>query len=413
MSPVPPSLAAYAPAALAPAILALGSYVAILAWKARAAFAYVADEQRSDDGVAQAQEPYALTVLQPILSGDPTLEACLGTNLAAHGDDTTFVWLVDEDDEEALRIANKLQRPGVSIVTCAAAEPGVNPKVDKLELALREVSTEFVAVLDDDTTVGALHMGRAVEVLRGADCEGGLYTGLPTYRADASGGGRVGAGLITAFVNSSSALTYLPAARSGPPITLNGMFYVTQTDVLRSIGGFTAIRQELCDDLAMAQLYQRADRPIHQGSMAQLLCTGGMDLGSYVERMHRWFVFAKVLVRRMRQRQRIRLGITLGAPPLLLWVSVIYALQSLPVAAALLVVLVGRHAALVNLLRVTREPRGAGSPAAKLNPFTAILSELLLPLHALHAALRPTIQWRTRRMRVRRDGSFESLPEKP
>ena len=387
----------------------------IFAWKTWAALVYARNERRALEGGEQL--PFELTVLQPILSGDPTLEACLRANVEAHGDGTEFVWLVDESDAEALRVAGELQRPGVSVVQCAPADPGVNPKVDKLERALENVRTEFVAVLDDDTTVGSTHMRRAVQVLRGSSCEGGLYTGLPTYRAEASGGpraaGRVGAGLITAFVNSSSALTYLPAAHSAPPITLNGMFYVTRTDVLRSIGGFTAIRQELCDDLAMAQLYQRADRPIHQGSMAQLLCTGEMGIGPYVKRMHRWFVFAKVLVRRMSQRQRMRLGITLGAPPLLLWVGLACALQSAPVAIALLAILIGRHAAIAKLLDVTREPRDAPCPAATLNALSTVVSELLLPFHALHAWLRPTIQWRTRRMRVRRDGSFESLPKKP
>ncbi len=396
--------------------LALGGYVLLLAWKARAAYAYAAGEKRAFEAEAPTGEPYALTVLQPILSGDPTLESCLRANLEAHGADTTFLFLVDDDDAEAHRIAKTLERPGLSIQSYPAAQAGINPKVDKLERAFADVTTEFVAVLDDDTTVGEEHMRRAIAVLRSPDWEGGLYTGLPTYRAELSPdqgiSDRVGAGLITAFVNSSSALTYLPAARSSPPITLNGMFYVTRSEVLRSIGGFTAIREELCDDLAMAQLYRRADRTIRQGSMAQLLFTGGMGLGAYVTRMHRWFVFAKVLVRRASQSQRIKLGVTLGLPPVLLWIAASGALVSWPVAAALIAVLVMRHFILRSLLSLTREARDPAGPAARLNPISSVLSELLMPLHALHAAVRPTIRWRTRRMRVRRDGSFESLPER-
>jgi ceramide glucosyltransferase len=396
--------------------LALGAYVLVTAWKSWAAFAYARGELGALREAAEGTEPYDLTVLQPVLSGDPTLEASLRTNLEMHGGDAAFHLLVDDDDAEAQRVTAKLQRPGVTIKSYSAAEPGVNPKVDKLERAFADVVTEFVAVLDDDTTVGPLHMRRAIEALRREGCEGGLYTGLPTYRAELSSGqgwsDRVGAGLIAAFVNSSSALTYLPAAHAAPPITLNGMFYVTRSEVLRSIGGFTAIREELCDDLAMAQLYRRADRTIHQGAMAQLLMTGGMGFGAYVTRMHRWFVFAKVLVRRASQSERVRLGITLGAPPVLLWIAALGALTSWPRAAALGAVLFLRHAVLASLLRVTREVREPGGHAAKLHPVSSVLSELLMPFHAIHAALRPTIRWRTRRMRVRRDGSFESLGER-
>lgn len=402
--------------------LALLGYAALLTWKARGAFAYIRDEGRPIGAESPPVEPYELTILQPILSGDPTLEATLAANLAAREVGTTFAWLVDDDDVEGQRIARKLQGPGVSVVSYPAAEPGVNPKTAKLERAFADVSTEFVAVLDDDTTVGADHLRWAVQTLRRTSCEEGIYTGLPTYCTNrdplspgdrASRGGRIGAALIAAFVNSSSALTYLPAAHSAPPITLNGMFYVTRSSVLRSIGGFAAIRAELCDDLALAQLYQRADRPIHQGSMAQLLSTGGMGLASYAKRMHRWFVFAKVLVGRASRRQRIQLGIKLGAPPMLLWVGVLCAIFSWPVALLLATVLGARHAVLLTLLRATREPRAGAGPSARLHPVGSPLSELLLPFHALHAALRPTIQWRTRRMRVRRDGSFASLPEKP
>lgn len=93
--------------------LPLLGYVALFAWKARAAFAYAREENRSIGDVAADHKPYELTVLQPILSGDPTLESCLEANLSAHGEGTAFLWLVDDDDAEAQRIAEKLRRPGV------------------------------------------------------------------------------------------------------------------------------------------------------------------------------------------------------------------------------------------------------------------------------------------------------------
>lgn len=388
---------------------AMATYAGLLAQKARAATLYVREERES----FQNKKPSGdLTILQPIVSGDGALERCLraSAELARHG--TQLVWLLDEGDEEAHRIARDLDRPGVTIQIVQAAPPGINPKVDKLRRGFENVHTEYVAVLDDDTTVGTRHLDRALQVLASDAGRGGLYTGLPTYRAEPAS---VGGSLVAAFVNSSSVLTYLPPAHAGPPITLNGMFYVTRADDLRALGGWSAIADQLCDDLALARLYRGANRPIHQGAMAQVLYTGPMDLRGYFRRMHRWFFFALVLLRGLNRSQRVQLAWSLGAPPLLLWLSLAGALASRPLTVAFALLIMARHWALSALLVATREVEETSedrtSHGAEVFPISSIFTELLQPLHAIHAYLVPTIRWRAHRMRVRRDGSFETLPK--
>ena len=348
-----------------------------------------------------------LTILCPILSGDPTMEPCLYEVARGAPRGIQLVWLVDEDDAEGRRIADAFDSAeiacSVRVELCPPAPPNSNPKSDKLARALPHVATEFVAVLDDDTIVGAVHLAAAIAALEGRGTgPADLYTGLPTYSSE----GGVGSHLVAAFVNSSSSLTYLPPAALVAPITINGMFYVTRTEALRRLGGFEAIREELCDDLAMAQLFVRSGKAIQQGATAQRLRSGGMGLGAYVTRMHRWFVFANVLFRGLPLGRRLGYGAALGAPPLLLWGSFAAAATGAASPLAVVALLALRHALLLDLLRRTRE---FGSPVPSLHVVFSVVTELAQPLHALHATLRPVIRWRSRMMRVNPDGTFQSL----
>ncbi len=56
-----------------------------------------------------------LTIKQAILSGDPLLESRLEANLD-NLPGQNFLWLIDEDDAEALRIAGKQKRPQIRVV---------------------------------------------------------------------------------------------------------------------------------------------------------------------------------------------------------------------------------------------------------------------------------------------------------
>src|SRR5579884_4378959 len=89
---------------------------------------------------ADAGKPPAaasVSILQPILSGDPSLAQCLEENLLTpHPVPVEFVWLVDADDAAGLAICRDLiaRHPAarVRLLTSPPPAPHASPKMLKL-----------------------------------------------------------------------------------------------------------------------------------------------------------------------------------------------------------------------------------------------------------------------------------------
>lgn len=352
--------------------IALGLYLAILGAKLALARRTIATHPENDTA------PGEVTVMQPILGGDPTLADALRQNLEQV--DARFLWLVDDDDVDGQQVAEALKNERVMIVHCPPVAGNANPKTVKLQRGLSLVETEYVAVLDDDTILTPDHLGRARFALRSCT----LYTGLPHYLP----GTNVWSSLVAHFVNNNSVLTYLPLLPLVGPLTINGMFYVMRTADLRAMGGFAPILGALSDDYALATLVKRHGGTIRQGITKQVLRTTVTGPAQYVRLMHRWFLFANTLVRDQMFGVQLLLFIALGLPPILLWIGFATLSYALPV------VLLVRHLML----------RAAGQ--TRLSIFTSIVAELLQPLHWLHALLQHTLRWRTRRIALAADGTF-------
>jgi len=329
-----------------------------------------------------------ITVLQPILGGDPFLEEALRRNVR-HA--ARFLWLVDEDDADGRRVAQCVaaDAANVDVLLCPSFPANLNPKTAKLQRGLERVESEYVAVLDDDTMLADGHLQRAMFALR--TCT--IYTGLPCYLR----GENLWSSLVTHFVNNNSILTYLPLLPFVEPLSINGMFSAMRTGELRAMGGFEPIVRELCDDYALARLVVRNGGTIRQGITPQFLRTTVPGAAPYVRLMHRWMLFANVLVRDQPPRTQLLLFVFLGLPPFLLWLTMLC-------PPLLVVLLVARHFA---LRRLHRQVFGA---QAELHWLTSIASELLQPLHWLHACVQRTLRWRTRRITIGRDGTFSHDP---
>ena len=71
------------------------------------------------------QPPRLVSILQPILSGDPTLPQTLAHNLAARSTYAReFIWLVDEDDAAG---QTNLPRPDRRSPRCASPPASASP----------------------------------------------------------------------------------------------------------------------------------------------------------------------------------------------------------------------------------------------------------------------------------------------
>lgn len=73
-----------------------------------------------------------LIIAQAILCGDPLLESRLAENLSALPDQK-LLWLIDEADTEAQRIANAIKATSVEVILCTTFPHAMNPKLWKLQ----------------------------------------------------------------------------------------------------------------------------------------------------------------------------------------------------------------------------------------------------------------------------------------
>lgn len=303
--------------------------------------------------------------------------------------------MIDADDAEARRITEALANERARVLECPPAAGNLNPKTCKLHKGLADVETPLFAVLDDDTLLADRNLEKAIFALKTCD----LYTGLPCYLP----GENLWSSLVAHFVNNNSILTYLPLLPLVGPVSLNGMFYALRTDTLKRFGGFGLILDQLCDDYALARLVRSHRGTIRQGITPQRLRTTVGGSTHYFRLMHRWFVFANVLAGDQPPAVLFVIFFFLGLPPILLWLGLLILSGGFAGILVLFTTLLLRHLALQSLHR---------SVLGDLPGFSwniSILAELLQPLHWLHAVCQHTIRWRTRRIRVGRDGTFTYL----
>ncbi|KTF37683.1 glycosyltransferase family 21 protein [Xanthomonas vesicatoria] len=380
------------------AVLALAAlYLSLLLFKTAAVLWVMRNAHaRPARGFAGTQAEVA--ILQPILGGDAHLHSVLAANLQAlpHAQ---FWWLLDADDAAGNAVADALaiQHPQMRItrMLVPAAPPNINPKAWKLEYALAQVQAPICLILDDDAQLSEPALLQLLHDLGRAD----VVTALPYYCDSDTLAGR----LLSQFVNNNAALTYLGWLPFAAPLTINGMCYAVRTAQLRAWGGFAGLLEQLTDDLAVATLVRERGGRLWQSTAPVAMRTAMPDLGSYTRQMHRWMLFALILLRRQRVRTRSAIGLLQGLPPLMLVAVLIGTClwPSWPVLAGLVTTVVVRASLLCAVQwRVTG--------ALRHRPLWSLCAECLQPLHLLHAAMVRTIRWRSRRYRVLSNGCFRA-----
>jgi ceramide glucosyltransferase len=380
--------------------VATGLYLGLLLFKAYFAVVALKANQRTTTHALQPGWMTEVSILQPILSGDPHLPQVLEDNLRALAE-ARFFWLIDDEDGVAQTLTqalvHKYPERHIQIQCLPKAPEGTNPKSFKLQAVLAEVNTRVLLVLDDDARLSTT----ALEELICALEQGDLVTALPCYREAIGLGGR----LLAQFVNNNAALTYLPLLPFANPISINGMCYALSTQRLKELGGFSNILTHLTDDLAMARLLLRHHARLVQSTACVEVQTGIPDLSAYVRQMHRWFLFATLLLHTQSGQMKALIGLLQGLHPWLLWLLIVLSFSTPATGLTLGLVLLIRSGVLCGLQwRLTGRVRH--------RPLLSVISELVQPLHFLHATLQRTIRWRTRVYRVRDNDDFVSLSGK-
>ncbi len=272
---------------------------------------------RAAVSTGQQTPPAAVTVVQPILSGDPSLgdnlraNARLKTTLPLH-----WVWMVDADDAPGRRLADEIladlartdpaARARVEVRLAPPVPARVNPKTFKLRLAWEALpaaatrAESFFGVLDDDPRVCSGQLETAVNALRRDDAAG-LAFGLPYYLSFDT----FWSALVSTFVNRNSLWSYLPILRLGPPMTINGMFWLARAEAIVALDGFRAVEASVCDDYAVARGVRAAGFELRQTAVVHPLRTGVADGRAYDRLLTRWFIFPQVSLLRHEPRRRL------------------------------------------------------------------------------------------------------------
>ncbi len=350
------------------------------------------------------QPPALVSILQPILSGDPTLPATLGHNLHLQGPSPVeFLWLVDEDDDPGQAICRELQaeHPDAQIRLLLSPPPpqGVNPKTFKLIAGLDLARGDVVCVLDDDTMLPEDWQAACLPSLAAPGV--GLAFGLP-YQVNFGG---FWSSLIAYFVNSNSLLTYIPYTTLHPPVTINGMFYAARRETWDVVGGFRGLEPILADDFAVAQRFRTHGFHLAQTPLRHAISTQVNGPRRYLSLIQRWFIFPRESIMRHLPwpEQTLVYGLALlpalgplvGLVGLLLW-------PSWPVAVLLAAYLIYSYAIFAHFNHAYLR---RASPWGR--SWLVTLLQLVFPLQLLAALLLPQrIVWRGHVMAVEKGGGF-------
>ncbi len=239
--------------------------------------------------------PQRISILQPILSGDPTLARCLERNLQIQSRyELEYIWLIDADDAEAKRLCSELidrfPNRDVKLLQLPPPDPRCSPKTTKLIAGAERATGDVICVLDDDTM---LPNGGLEQCLPYLDHPGvGLAFGLPYYVHF----GNVWSALVACFVNSHALMTYIPYTALVEPFTINGMFFAVRRATLDDVGGFRGLETALMDDFAIARRFRSHGYRLAQTPLLHPISNHVSGPGHYVRLLQRWFIFPRETV---------------------------------------------------------------------------------------------------------------------
>jgi ceramide glucosyltransferase len=371
---------------------------------------YLIIEHFFDRESAQPDPPQlgsSASIIQPILSGDPTLWDCLERNLQMKSRHSIeFIWAIDDDDPDALvgcqDLVSRYPQVKIELLSLPPSPPLVSPKTFKLIAGIERAHGEIIAFLDDDTILNDGDLDRAIPYLERPEI--GAAFGLPYYINFSN----VWSTLVACVVNSSSLLTYIPYTFITEPFTINGMFYVMKREVLEQIGGFTGLESAIADDFAIAHHirshgYKLAQTPVCHGISTQI-----RDAKHYFNLLNRWFIFPQVsILKSVTVWELVVFYCTALIPTMVPLIIVVY----LAIFPSIYTTVYGAVYFAINayiLTQFNRKYLNGATPEHLI--FLLTIVQIIMPFHIIVALLSPKkIDWRGNILNLKSDGSFEFI----
>ena len=345
------------------------------------------------------------TVVQPILSGDTRLEDDLSANLK-NTDEMKFIWLVDKSDclarqtvENILKNKNYSSRVEVFYLDDVPQE--VNPKVFKLSQAIKKIKTEYTVILDDDAVIDRKKLDELS--IYEKDKDEWIVTGIP-YNYNIKG---FYSKLISAFINSNSIFSYFSMSFLKENKTINGMFYILRTDILKKYSAFEEIKYWLCDDLALATYLLSKNVKIIQSTIFCNVRNTVPNFRKYILLMKRWLLFSNVYMKNAFSIKFLFIILLpVFLPAILLFLSFYFGINHFIMVIVLFVGKVGLfHIVRLFIYQSEIQKKGNFFHKADELPYE-LASEFLLPFILVYTLLTPpVIIWRNKKIRVK-DGKI-------
>ena len=354
------------------------------------------------------------TAVQPILSGDTRLEEDLTANLK-NTEDMKFIWLLDKSDSTAIKTVEKILEKEnysdrVEVYKLDDVPQEVNPKIFKLAQIVDKIKTEYTIILDDDSVMDRKRLDELS--IYEKDKSEWIATGIP-FNSNISG---FYSKLISAFINSNSIFSYFSMSFLKENRTINGMFYILRTDILKRYNAFEEIKYWLCDDLALATYLLSKNVRIIQSTIFCNVRNTVPDLKKYILLMKRWLLFGNVYMKNAFSVNFLfMILLPTILPTMLLFLSFYLGINYLLTVFYLFISkVVLFYVIRLSIYRVKREEKEKKSEKTVfmtlLFQITQLLyeliSEFMLPFMLLYTLLTPpVIIWRNKKIRVK-DGKI-------
>ena len=353
------------------------------------------------------------TIIQPILSGDPRLEDDLIANLK-NTTEMAFIWLVDKSDKIAIQtieniLKNKNYSNRIEIYYLDDVPQELNPKIFKLGQVVDKIKTEYTIILDDDAVIDRKKLDELN--IYEKDKTEWIATGIP-FNYNIKG---FYSKLISAFINTNSIFSYFSLSFLKENKTINGMFYILRTDILKKYSAFENIKYWLCDDLALATYLLSKGVKIIQSTIFCNVRNTVPNFKRYMLLMKRWLLFSNVYMKNAFSMKFLFLILlpTLF-PTVLLFFSFYLGVNYFVITLNLFIGKVALfHIARMFIYQGNKENQENFSkkPFIIFSPQTKellyeLLSEFLLPFMLIYTLLTPpVIIWRNKKIRVK-DGKI-------
>ena len=350
------------------------------------------------------------TVLQPILSGDPRLEEDLKANLK-NTTDMNFIWLVDKSDKVAINTVESILKDKnysnrIEVYYLDDVPQELNPKIFKLAQVVDKIKTEYSIILDDDAVIDRKKLDELSVYEK--DKSEWIATGIP-FNYNIKG---FYSKLISAFINSNSIFSYFSLSFLKENKTINGMFYILRTDILKKYSAFDEIKYWLCDDLALATYLLSKKVKIIQSTIFCNVRNTVPSLRRYILLMKRWLLFSNVY---MKNAFSVKFLLIILLPTLLPTILLFFSFYlGIDYLVIVLNLFIGKIA-LFHIVRIFiyqgREEDNFKKSLFTFSPQTTeilyeLLSEFLLPFMLIYTLLTPpVILWRNKKIRVK-DGKI-------